>query len=99
MGNPISELMGIAKRTVPSSASLKLKKSLIVGILEAQVAKHKPFKKKQVLKAMRCFDKRFMMIFPYNKYDDFIKVSVVKVNGSSCLWGKNTNKFRYDAQP
>ena len=48
---------------------------------------------------MRCFDKRFMMIFPYNKYDDFIKVSVVKVNGSSCLWGKNTNKFRYDAQP
>lgn len=46
IGNPISELIGMANRTDPSSASLKLKKSLIVGIREAQVAKHKPDKKK-----------------------------------------------------
>lgn len=46
IGNPISELIGIASNTVPNSASLKLKKSFIVGIREAQVAKHKPFKKK-----------------------------------------------------
>lgn len=46
IGNPISELTGIDNSTVPNSASLKLKKSFIVGIREAQVAKHKPFKKK-----------------------------------------------------
>ena len=45
-GNPISELIGIANNTDPNSASLKLKKSLIVGIRDAQVAKHKPDKKK-----------------------------------------------------
>ena len=46
IGNPISELMGIDSNTVPNCASLKLKKSLIVGIREAQVAKHNPDKKK-----------------------------------------------------
>ena len=46
IGNPISELMGIDNNTVPNCASLKLKKSFIVGIREAQVAKHKPDKKK-----------------------------------------------------
>ena len=46
MGNPISELIGIDSSTVPNCASLKLKKSLMVGIREAQVAKHKPDKKK-----------------------------------------------------
>lgn len=46
IGNPISELMGIDSNMVPNCASLKLKKSLMVGIREAQVAKHKPNKKK-----------------------------------------------------
>jgi len=46
IGRPIIELIGIAKSMVPSSASLKLKNVLIVGILEAQVAKHNPAKKK-----------------------------------------------------
>ena len=46
IGNPISELIGIDSNTVPNCASLKLKKSFIVGIREAQVAKHKPDKKK-----------------------------------------------------
>ena len=55
IGNPISELIGIDNNTVPNSASLKSKKSFIVGIREAQVAKHKPDKKKYVFKAARCF--------------------------------------------
>jgi len=46
MGNPIKELIGIAKSTVPSSASLKLKSVLIVGIRDAQVAKLRPVRKK-----------------------------------------------------
>lgn len=46
IGNPIIELMGIANNTVPNCASLKLKKSLMVGIREAQVAKPKPDIKK-----------------------------------------------------
>src|SRR4030066_1898891 len=45
IGNPISELIGIESNTVPNCASLKLKKSFIVGIREAQVAKHNPDKK------------------------------------------------------
>ena len=46
IGSPIIEPTGIANRTLPKTASLKLKKSLIVGILEAQEAKHTPDKKK-----------------------------------------------------
>lgn len=46
IGNPISELMGIDNNTVPNCASLKLKKSLMVGIREAQVANPKPDIKK-----------------------------------------------------
>ena len=57
MGNPIMEVMGIAKRIVPSSASFKLKKVFIVGILEAQVEKQIPERKKYILKAIRCFDR------------------------------------------
>ncbi|NJB70274.1 hypothetical protein GGR42_000736 [Saonia flava] len=54
MGSPIIELMGIAKRTLPNSASLKPKKDLIVGILEAQVEKQNPERKKKMLNAVRC---------------------------------------------
>ncbi len=46
IGNPISELIGIESSTVPNCASLKSKKSFMVGIRDAQVAKHKPDKKK-----------------------------------------------------
>jgi len=46
IGNPINELIGIASKIVPNSASFKLKNSFIVGIREAQVAKHKPDRKK-----------------------------------------------------
>jgi hypothetical protein len=46
MGNPIKELIGIANRIVPNSASLKLKNVLIVGIRDAQEAKQIPDRKK-----------------------------------------------------
>jgi hypothetical protein len=46
IGNPIKELIGIAKSIVPSCASFKSKNILMVGILEAQVAKQRPDKKK-----------------------------------------------------
>lgn len=46
MGNPIKELIGIVKRIVPNSASLKLKKVLMVGIRDAQEAKQIPDRKK-----------------------------------------------------
>jgi hypothetical protein len=46
MGSPIKELIGIAKRMVPSSASFKLKKSFMVGIRDAHDAKQIPDKKK-----------------------------------------------------
>ena len=46
IGRPIKELIGMAKRTVPSSASFKSKNVLMVGIREAQVAKLSPDKKK-----------------------------------------------------
>jgi len=46
IGRPIKELIGMAKRIVPSSASFKLKNVLMVGIREAQVAKLRPDKKK-----------------------------------------------------
>lgn len=55
IGNPNNELMGIAKRIVPSSASFKLKNSLMVGIRDAQVAKQMPERKKYMLNAIRCF--------------------------------------------
>jgi len=45
-GNPIIELIGIAKRMVPNCASLKSKNSLMVGIRDAQEAKQIPDRKK-----------------------------------------------------
>ena len=56
IGSPISELMGIAKRRFPNSASFRPKLVLIDGILDAQEAKQKPTKKKYTLSAMRCLD-------------------------------------------
>jgi hypothetical protein len=53
-GSPISELMGINKSKVPNCASLYPKKVLIVGILEAQVEKQIPERKKKMLKKIRC---------------------------------------------
>lgn len=55
IGSPISELIGIAKRIVPSCASLKLKFSFMVGIRDAHEAKQIPDRKKYILSAMRCF--------------------------------------------
>ncbi|MFT6930317.1 MAG: hypothetical protein ACJAQ7_001805 [Sediminicola sp.] len=46
IGNPTKELIGMAIKRLPSSASLKLKAILIVGIREAQVAKQNPERKK-----------------------------------------------------
>ena len=53
MGRPIKELIGMANKRFPSSASLKSKFDFIVGILDAQEAKQKPNKKKYVLNDMR----------------------------------------------
>lgn len=49
-GTPRRELMGIARRIVPNSASLKSKAALIVGILDAQLEKLKPERKKNTLR-------------------------------------------------
>ncbi|GAB3536162.1 hypothetical protein GCM10027443_26060 [Pontibacter brevis] len=53
-GRPIRELMGIASRMVPNSASLKSKVLLIVGIRAAQLEKLNPERKKKALRATRC---------------------------------------------
>ena len=52
-GRPMRELMGINNNMVPSCASLYPKNVLIVGILEAQVEKQIPERKKKMLKKMR----------------------------------------------
>src|ERR1700752_1431738 len=49
-GNPIKELIGMQSRMVPNSASLYPKFILRVGILEAQVEKQKPERRKNILK-------------------------------------------------
>ncbi|MDT0651812.1 hypothetical protein, partial [Autumnicola edwardsiae] len=46
IGNPMRELTGMVSNRLPSSASLRLKEDLIVGIREAQVEKQTPAKKK-----------------------------------------------------
>ncbi len=46
-GKPTIELTGKTKSKLPSSASLNEKFSFSVGILEAQVEKHAPDKKKE----------------------------------------------------
>lgn len=45
-GSPMRELIGITSNKFPNSASLKSKFDLMEGILEAQVAKPNPNKKK-----------------------------------------------------
>jgi hypothetical protein len=59
---PISAANGIIIKTLPNCASFKLKKVLIVGILEAQDAKHNPDRKKYVLKEMRCICLDFILL-------------------------------------
>ncbi len=53
-GKPINDTNGMASKTVPNSASFKLKYVLIVGIRDAQVAKLNPEIKKKILKKNRC---------------------------------------------
>ena len=53
-GRPMSDPTGKASNKLPSSASLKPKVDLIVGILEAQVEKLKPEIKKKILRKKRC---------------------------------------------
>jgi hypothetical protein len=50
IGNPIIEAIGIENNRVPNSASLNPKEDFIVGILDAQVEKQTPAKKKNTLK-------------------------------------------------
>lgn len=54
MGNPIKELIGMARRSVPNCASLYPNAVLIVGIREVQVEKHTPERKKKRLNTIRC---------------------------------------------
>ena len=54
IGNPISELMGMARSIVPNSASLNPKVVLMVGIRDAQLEKQIPERKKNTLKKIRC---------------------------------------------
>src|SRR5690606_5513659 len=54
IGSPTRELIGIARRMVPNSASFKLKYAFMVGIRDAQDAKQIPDRKKYTLKAKRC---------------------------------------------
>src|SRR5688500_18405676 len=54
MGRPINELTGIAKSSVASSASMKTKKVLIVGIREGRVEKLNPDIKKNILRKILC---------------------------------------------
>jgi hypothetical protein len=53
-GSPIIELMGMLNKIVPNSASLYPKAVFIVGILDAQVEKQKPERKKNALKKNLC---------------------------------------------
>lgn len=54
MGRPSKELMGMVNKIEPISASLKPKLVFIVGILDAQLEKQKPERKKNRLKKKRC---------------------------------------------
>ena len=59
-GNPTKELMGSTISRLPSWASWRPKVILIVGILEAQVEKQNPDKKKKVLSAIRCWTRKLI---------------------------------------
>jgi hypothetical protein len=56
IGRPAIELMGMNKSMVPNSASLKSKLVLMVGLLDAQVEKQNPERKKKALKYALCCD-------------------------------------------
>jgi predicted glycosyltransferase len=58
---PTKAAIGIAKSTLPNWASFKLNADLIVGIRDAQDAKHNPERKKNVLSAKRCMCCVFML--------------------------------------
>ena len=49
-GRPMRELIGMNSSIVPSSASFRSKCSLMVGILEAQVEKQTPERRKKTLR-------------------------------------------------
>ena len=53
IGSPSNEPIGMASKIEPSSASLKSKAVLMVGILEAQVEKLNPERKKNKLRKIR----------------------------------------------
>jgi hypothetical protein len=53
-GKPNNWLKGITRSKVPSSASLMSRLSLMVGIRDAQVEKHKPVKKNKMLMTILC---------------------------------------------
>jgi len=55
IGNPINELIGMVSNTEPNSASLNPNAPLIVGILDAQLEKQNPERKKNALKKNLCF--------------------------------------------
>jgi hypothetical protein len=54
IGRPIKELIGMASRMVPNSASFNPKLVLMVGIREAQLEKQKPERKKKTPRKIRC---------------------------------------------
>jgi hypothetical protein len=69
IGSPSKEPMGMARRILPSSASLNSKAVFIVGILDAQVEKLKPDRKKAKLRNTRCLVLEIMGLnynFPNN---------------------------------
>jgi hypothetical protein len=61
-GNPIKELMGIVNKIVPNWASLKSNSDLMVGILDAQLEKLKPERKKNTLREIRCLFINCMLV-------------------------------------
>lgn len=53
-GSPIRELTGMVNRIEPNSASFSCSAALIVGILDAQLEKLKPERKKKALRNILC---------------------------------------------
>ena len=60
-GNPITAVIGITINKFPNCASFSRNKSLIVGILDAQLEKQTPVRKKQTPIAIRCLTNSFML--------------------------------------
>lgn len=61
-GSPIKELIGIVNNILPNCASLSSKAVLIVGILDAQLEKLKPERKKKTLNESRCLFFRCIVV-------------------------------------